>query len=100
MHICFLIPVFWLHSARGLAEIFFSVSKYSERPERIFRGYLRRALVTVLPLSLVASRPAQALFEGFTWPILAHITGVTALSFVFLLWFWKRALRSYSSASS
>ncbi len=100
IHICFLIPVFWLHSARGLGEMFQAVAKYGERPERIFRGYLRRALVTVLPLSLVASRPAQVLFEGLTPPVLVHISVVTATAFAFLLWFWRRALRSYSSASS
>lgn len=100
LHISFLIPVFWLHSARGLAEIFFSVSTYAERPERIFGGYLRRALVSILPLSLVASRPAQLLFEGFSWTSLGHILLVTAMAVAFLLWFWARALRSYSSASS
>jgi len=100
LHISFLIPVFWLHSARGLGEIFFSVSTYSERPERIFSGYLRRALVSILPFSLVASRPAQMLFEGFDWTSFGHILLVTAMAVCFLLWFWSRALRSYSSASS
>jgi len=100
LHICFLIPVFWLHSARGLGEVFFSLARYAERPERIFTGYMRRALVSILPFSLVASRPAQDLFEGFRWSTVAHIGAVTALGFVFLLWFWGRALRSYSSASS
>ncbi len=100
LHICFLIPVFWLQSARGLGEIFFSAAKYSERPERIFSGYLRRALVSVLPFSLVASRPAQILFEGADSSALVNIAIVTPLAFGFLLWFWNRALRSYSSASS
>ena len=54
----------------------------------------------MLPLSLVASRPTQVLLEGLSWPVLAHISIVTILAFAFLLWFWKRALRSYSSASS
>jgi ABC-2 type transport system permease protein len=100
LHLCFLIPVFWLHSSRGMAEIFMSLAKYSERPERIFHGYLRRALVTVLPLSLIASRPAQVLFEGLSAQVLVHLSVVTALAFLFLVWFWKQALHSYSSASS
>jgi ABC-2 type transport system permease protein len=100
LHLAFLIPVFWLHSARGLGEIFFSLAHYAERPERIFAGYLRRLLVSLLPLSLVASRPAQQYFDGPDAPTLLHLGAVTALGFAFLVWFWKRALRSYSSASS
>ncbi len=100
LHIAFLIPVFWLHSARGMGEIFFSLAKYGERPERIFKGYLRRALVTILPLSLVGSRPAQQLFDGADWMTLAHLATVSSFAVDFLFWFWNRAVRSYSSASS
>jgi ABC-2 type transport system permease protein len=100
IHICFLIPVFWLHSARGLGEVFFAVQKYAERPEKIFQGYVRRALVTVLPFSLIASVPAQVLFEGLTPRILLHVVGVSSLAFAVLVSFWRRALASYSSASS
>jgi ABC-2 type transport system permease protein len=100
IHVCFLIPVFWLHSARGLGEVFFAVQKYSERPERIFQGYVRRALVTILPFSLIASVPAQVLFEGLTPRILVHVTLVSTLGFTVLVAFWRRALASYSSASS
>jgi len=100
LHLVFLIPVFWLHSARGLGEIFMTVGKCSERPERIFKGYLRRALVSILPLSLIASRPAQQLFDGADWKTLAHIGAVTLVATAFLFWFWRRALRAYSSASS
>lgn len=100
LNIVFLIPVFWLHSARGLGEVFFSMAHYAERPERIFSGYLRRVLVSLLPLSLVASRPAQQFFDGPDGPTLLHLGSVTALGFAFLLWIWRKALRSYSSASS
>jgi ABC-2 type transport system permease protein len=100
LHMMFLIPVFWLHSARGLADLFASFTKYAERPERIFSGYVRRALVTLLPLCLIASRPAQILFEGPDVWTLVHISAVSAVFFVLLVGFWKLAVRSYSSASS
>jgi len=100
MNLIALIPVFWLHSARGLAEIFYSVSSYAERPERIFRGYLRRLLVTLLPLSLIASRPAQLFLEGGDATSVAHLALVTCALGAFAVWFWGRALRAYSSASS
>lgn len=100
LNIVFLIPVFWLHSARGLGEVFFSLAHYAERPERIFTGYMRRLLISLVPFSLIASRPAQQLFDGPDAMTLLHLATVTAFGFAFLLWFWHRALRSYSSASS
>ncbi len=100
LQMLFLIPVFWLHSARGLSDVFASFTKYAERPERIYQGYVRRVLVSLLPLCLIASRPAQILFEGPDFWTLVHITSVTALFFLVLLLFWKLAVRSYSSASS
>ncbi len=100
MHIAFLIPVFWLHSNRGLGDIFFAMTRYSERPDRIFKGYVRRTLLTILPFSLISSLPARVLFEGLKPELLLHALGVTALLFVGMTLFWKRALRAYASASS
>lgn len=100
IHICFLIPVFWLHSGRGLGEMFYVLEKYSERPDRIFRGYMRRLLVTALPFSLIASYPTRLLFEQITPELLLHMAGATVIGFLIVIGFWKLALRSYASASS
>lgn len=100
IYMCFLIPVFWLHSARGLGDVFFALVRYAERPERIFRGTLRLALNTVLPLALVASYPAEMLFSGLTARGLLHVTAVTVVGFICVRLFWRRGLRAYSSASS
>jgi ABC-type uncharacterized transport system permease subunit len=40
------------------------------------------------------------LFEGLTPRILLHVVGVSSLAFAVLVSFWRRALASYSSASS
>lgn len=100
IHMCFVIPVFWTHSAHGFQMLFYSLKQFAERPDPIFRGMLRRGLTTILPFLLIASFPARTLFEGFNAGILLHAGGVSLLLTLFLLWFWKRALRSYSSASS
>jgi ABC-2 type transport system permease protein len=100
IHISFLIPVFWLHSGRGLGEMFYALEKYSDRPDRIFSGYLKRLLVTLLPFSLVASYPARLLFEGIRPQLLLHMAGATLIAFLFVIAFWRVALRNYSSASS
>ena len=93
-------PVFWLHSNRGLAETFYATAKFSERPDRIYQGLLRRVLVSILPYSLVVSVPARLLFDGLTPTLLLNVSGVTVLAFLAMRWFWNRGLASYSSASS
>jgi len=100
IHICFLIPVFWLHNARGFGGLFFALEKYVQRPHQIFSGYVQRLLVTLLPFALVASFPATVLFDGFSVQVALHLSAVTLLTFGFMVWFWNRGLASYSSASS
>jgi ABC-2 type transport system permease protein len=100
VHLAFLLPVFWLHSNRGLGETFYAVEKYAEKPDRIFHGWLRRVLVTALPFSLMASFPTALLFEGLRPALLLHVLGVTAVAFLAVSAFWRLALRNYSSASS
>jgi hypothetical protein len=40
------------------------------------------------------------LFDGLTLAGLAHAAAVLAGSFALVVWFWRRGLRAYSSASS
>ena len=100
IHMLFMIPVFWIHSEQGLRQLFFGLEKLSQRPDRIFTGWLRRILITCLPFAIVASYPARVLFEGATLGRLAHIFVVIVSMFLFMLWCWRRGLRAYSSASS
>ncbi len=100
IYMLFLIPVFWIHQEQGLRQLFWGLEKFSERPDRIFTGWLHRVLVTCLPFAIITSYPAHVLFEGITASRLAHIGGVIIGMFLLMLWFWKRGLRAYSSASS
>jgi ABC-2 type transport system permease protein len=95
-----LIPVFWIHSGRGLDNLFFTTVQLSERPERIYNPALRTLLVTVLPFALMASYPAQVIVEPFDIRIVLHTLTVTGLFFIAVLILWRNALRAYSSASS
>jgi len=100
MRLLFIIPVFWLHSNRGLDEINWSIGKLAERPHQIYVDWLRVAMLTVLPLAFLYSVPAQVLFDGLTVPTLLHVATVTLAGSAFILWFWRRGLAGYSSASS
>lgn len=95
-----IIPVFWLHSNRGLEMMFFHLARFLERPDTIFTGWVRVLLTTALPFSLMVSFPARLLFDGVEHEILLHIGVVTILLTAAVIAFWKRGLRAYSSASS
>lgn len=98
--VLFVLPVFWTHSQRGLGFVFFTISRFMERPDRIFTGMTRLVLTTVLPLSLIASFPARIFFDGLNFQIAAHM-GVVTLAFMLLVAaVWQLGLRVYASASS
>ena len=100
MHMLTILPAFWMHSARGLEGLFWSLGRCMERPDRIFTGWVRRVLLTVLPFSVMASLPAQALLSENPWPVAGYCLAVTAVLSAVMALLWRWALRCYSSASS
>jgi len=100
LQMIFIIPVFWLHTSGGLRELFWSLDRFTGRPDGIFTGWVRRMLVSILPLSLIISFPTRVLFDGPSLAVLGHVLGVTALAFLVMVAVWKRGLRAYASASS
>lgn len=104
IHFCLqmmmIIPVFWTQSARGFVDLFYSMSLSMERPDRIFRGWVKVLFTTILPFGLMASFPTRLFLEGFNLSTFLHLSAVTALVWVLMISFWRWGLRSYSSASS
>jgi ABC-2 type transport system permease protein len=100
LQMLFVIPVFWLHTAGGLREIFWSLDRYRDRPHGIFTGWVRRVLTSLLPFSLIVSYPASLLFNEVKGPLVVHVLGVTAATFLVMVWFWSRGVKAYASASS
>ncbi len=100
LSLLFLIPVFWLHSAHGLREIYFSFDRFTSRPHGIYRGWMGRVLTSILPFALIVSYPTSVLFDGVTWQVVVHVLAATLGVFLFMLWLWRRGLRAYASASS
>jgi ABC-2 type transport system permease protein len=95
-----LIPVFWLQSRTGLREIFWSLERFGLRPHGIYHGWVRRLLVSLLPLAMLCSYPQLALYEANPLPVALHMAAVLALGTLVVAWMWRKGLRSYSSASS
>lgn len=94
------IPVFWTQSPRGFIDLFYSLGIAMERPDRIFKGWLRVLFTVILPFSLIASYPAKFFIEGLKVIDFIHLTLVTLGLGLLLSFVWRKALRSYSSASS
>lgn len=100
LYLLFLIPVFWLHHAEGSRSLFYGIELLGERPHLIYRGWLRRTLLSLAPFALIVSYPTQLLFEGATLSGLGHIALVTVGLTIVTRLCWNRALTAYSSASS
>jgi ABC-2 type transport system permease protein len=104
IHFCcqmtFLLPVFWTHSGNGLRELYWSLDTWAARPLGVYTGWVRRILVSLLPLALVVSFPVRALFDPDPLRIVGHMLLVAACAFGVLLFVWRRGLRAYASASS
>lgn len=94
------LPVFWTHSSRGFIDLFYSLGIAMERPDKIFKGWLRILFTVILPFALIASYPAKYFIEGLTKNDLIHLTLVSVGLWIVMLMVWKKALKSYSSASS
>lgn len=95
-----LTPIFWTHSGRGLEMIYWTLTKFGERPDGIFRGLTRMVLVTVIPFAIMSSFPARALFQENTWEIAGYCVGVVVVLHFVTVKLWNFGLKSYSSASS
>jgi ABC-2 type transport system permease protein len=95
-----ILPVFWTHSSRGFVDLFYALGLAMERPDRIFRGWLKIIFTTILPFALIASFPARLFLDGFRWDVLIHLSVVTVILWTVMHFVWRRGLRSYSSASS
>lgn len=92
--------VFWTHSSSGLGELIWSMSKLSERPDRIYRGLIRKILTLILPFAVISSFPARIILEGPTWTLMFHMLCTSCIFMTALILLWNYGLKNYSSASS
>jgi ABC-2 type transport system permease protein len=95
-----ILPVFWTQSSKGFMDLFFSMGLAMERPDKIYKGWLRIVFTILLPFALIASFPARLFLEKFHWPTFLHLIAVTIILWIVMLWVWRKGLRAYSSASS
>lgn len=95
-----ILPVFWTQSAKGFIDLFYTLGLAMERPDRIFKGWLRVLFTVLLPFGLIASFPARIFIEGLNLHTIVHLILVTSALWIVVLSVWRKGLKNYSSASS
>jgi ABC-type uncharacterized transport system permease subunit len=83
-----------------LHSLFYNLSRFMERPDRIYKGWMRLLLTVALPFGLMASFPTRILLEPFDPWVLAQFLGVLIGFFGLIGLVWRAGLRAYASASS
>lgn len=83
-----------------LMQLWFQFYRLGTRPDVLYPSWLRHVVLTALPMGFIASVPARLMVDPFVWwlPLASGFVGIVAVSFS--RWYWQRAIRSYSSASS
>lgn len=83
-----------------LQYIWYSLFRLGLRPDAIYSGFLRFALLFIIPFAMIASVPARILLEPIHWGMLAWSLILPFILFFLLKKYWIYCLRQYSSASS
>jgi ABC-2 type transport system permease protein len=94
----------WMVRNQSLMEMWWLFSSLARYPKEIFgRGWaepLGRLFTYVLPILLVVNVPARAMVKTLDPGLVAFTLVATVAVFAASRWFFRRALRSYRSASS
>lgn len=91
---------FWFVKIDNLTELFRSLFDTARFPVTTFPNAVRIALTFLLPVAFMTTFPAEAVLGQLKGMTLINAIALAALLFAFSAWFWRRAVLSYSSASS
>ena len=92
--------VFWFRNFSYAGWLAGELTKYSRRPDSIYKNFFRKTLFTIFPMAMINSVPSRFLLFGVDIKLFLLQVCVT----IFFLWLtsyvWKRGLLRYESASS
>lgn len=91
---------FWFVRIDNLTVLFRTLYDTARFPIGVFPSVLRFALTFMLPIAFMTTFPAQAVLGTLEWPTLLSALIVAAVLFTLSALFWRKAVLSYSSASS
>lgn len=91
---------FWFVKTQNVTELFNGVFGAARFPASAFPVPVRFVLTFVVPVAFVTTVPAQAMTGRLTPTLALASPLVAAALFALTRWFWRRAVASYTSASS
>ncbi len=91
---------FWIGRSSNLLELYWQLGQFSRYPGDIYPWFLRRLLMSVIPMLVVSNFPAGVLIHKLEsgWLYYGFALGITF--FLFTVWIWRKGLKRYRSASS
>jgi ABC-2 type transport system permease protein len=91
---------FWFVRVENITELFWGFYRAGQFPVTAFPGWVRVFFTFVIPIAFITTVPAQA-FTGRLETVNLWIALLIAVALLLVSrWFWRFALRSYTSASS
>ena len=95
----------WLVRNQSLMEMWWLFSSLARYPKEIFSGRtwadpIGKFFTYVIPILLVVNVPSEVMVKAFDWRLVVYTLFATAGSLFASRWFFRKALRSYRSASS
>ena len=91
---------FWFRNFSYAGWLAGELTKYSRRPDSIYKNFFRKTLFTFFPMAMISSVPARFLIFGANIKLLC-LQIVVAFIFLWITTIiWKKGLIKYESASS
>ena len=94
-----LTALIWFEQLSNLIDFMYSVSGMMRYPSEMYTQ-LSQFIVTAFPFLLVSVIPTRFLLNSVSLPTVLLFTSAAFFSLSLSLFFWKRALRSYTSANA
>jgi ABC-2 type transport system permease protein len=92
---------FWIVRAQGLVYGYYNLFQITRIPQEAFKGTAVRLLFTyMLPMLVVANFPAKVIVRGLTGMDVLWVFGLAAVLLLIASFWFRFALRFYTSASS
>ena len=93
---------FWIVRAQGLVYGYFNFLNIARYPDVIFPKLFRFVFGWIIPVVIVANIPARLLIKSLGQPgwLMFHLIVAGTIAAMISRFFWRFALRHYSSASS
>lgn len=86
--------------ADSILMLFRDFTSMSRIPTDVYPKFIQYFLTFAVPVIVMITIPAKALFGIFSWNNLFLSFGISAIFLIGSLWIWNRAVRNYTSASS